>query len=139
MKSKSSKVSISGCRKAIEANGHLWLTNRGEQVIITKLAARGGRWVCGDIRFTRYQQECLTALARFLIAPPKISIKDCRKAIEVAGVIPITLRGEKMRITGIEMKGSRWVNGDLRFTSKEQELLTERARDIIADQDKASQ
>ena len=111
----------------------------GDQVIITKLAARGGRWVCGDIRFTRYQQECLTALARFLIAPPKISIKDCRKAIEVAGVIPITLRGEKMRITGIEMKGSRWVNGDLRFTSKEQELLTERARDILADQDKASQ
>ena len=134
-----SKVSISDCRKAIEAKDHLWLTIRGEQVIITKLAARGGRWVCGDIRFTRYQQECLTALARFLIAPPKISIKDCRKAIEVAGGIPITLRGEKMRITEIEMKGSRWVNGDLRFMSKEQELLTERARAILADQDKASQ
>ena len=59
-----SKVSISDCRKAIEAKGHLWLTIRGEQVIITKLAARGGRWVCGDTLFTRYQQECLTALAR---------------------------------------------------------------------------
>ena len=50
-----SKVSISDCRKAIEVKGHLWLTIRGEQVLITKLAARGGRWVSGDIRFTRYQ------------------------------------------------------------------------------------
>ena len=29
-----SKVSISDCRKAIEAKGHLWLTIRGEQVLI---------------------------------------------------------------------------------------------------------
>ena len=135
-----SKVSISDCRKAIEVKGHLWLTIRGEQVLITKLAARGGRWVSGDIRFTRYQQECLTALARFLIAPPKISIKDCRKAIEVAGVISITLRGEEMRITEIATQDlSKWVSGDIRFTPKEKELLTNQARAIITDKDTAPQ
>ena len=128
MKSKASKISIADCRKAIEIKGHLWLTIRGEQVLITKLAAKGGRWVSGDIRFTRYQQECLTGLARFLIAPPKTSIADCRKAIEIAGSIPLTIRDEEMRITEIETRGSRWVSGDIRFTPREKELLTEQAR-----------
>ena len=43
-----------------------------------------------------------------------------------------------MRITEIATRDiSRWVSGDIRFTPKEKELLTKRARAIIADKDKA--
>ena len=43
-----------------------------------------------------------------------------------------------MRITEIATRDiSRWVSGDIRFTPKEKELLTKRARAIIADKEKA--
>ena len=72
-------------------------------------------------------------------APPTISIRECQEAIEIAGVIPITLRGEQMRITEIATRDiSRWVSGDIRFTPKEKELLTKRAREIIVDKGKSS-
>ena len=68
---------------------------------------------------------------------PKISIGSCQRAIEIAGVIPITLRGEEMHITEIATRNiRRWVCGDIRFTPKEKELLTEQARAIIADKDR---
>ena len=110
---------------------------------------QGQRWVSGDIRLPRASQEELTRKARAIIAeagrplippaPPTISIRECQEAIEIAGVIPITLRGEQVRITEIATRDiSRWVSGDIRFTPKEKELLTKRARAIIADKDKAS-
>ena len=72
-------------------------------------------------------------------APPTISIRECQKAIEIAGVIPITLRGEQMRITEIATRDiSRCVSGDIRFTPNEKELLTKRAREIIVDKGKNS-
>ena len=72
-------------------------------------------------------------------APPTISIRECQEAIEIAGVITITLRGEQMRITEIATRGiSRWVSGDIRLTPKEKELLTKRAREIIVDKGKSS-
>ena len=68
-------------------------------------------------------------------APPTISIRECQEAIEIAGVITITLRGERMRITEIATRDiSRWVSGDIRFTPKEKELLTKRAREIYCGQ-----
>ena len=110
---------------------------------------RGSTGSCGDIRLPRALQEELTEWARAIIAeadrplippsPPIISIKECQKAIEIAGAISITLRGEQMRITEIATRDiSRWVSGDIRFTPREKELLTEQARAILADKDKAS-
>ena len=144
------KISIGTCREGIRIAGSgIPLMIRGEQVLITRdLRTQGKHWVSGDIRLPRASQEELTMKARTLIAeeernrisfgPPKISIRECQQAIEIAGVIPITLRGEPMRITEIATRDiSRWVSGDIRFTPKEKELLTERARAIIADQDKA--
>ena len=159
------RISISDCRKAIAItrwNGSITagipLTIHGEKMLITKVATEGtrskpsSRWVSGDIRFTRNEQELLTKLARviiiadknrFPVLPPKISIRDCQEAIEIASGIPLTIRGEKMLITKVATEGtrskpsSRWVSGDLRFTPKEQELLTKQARAIIAN--KASQ
>ena len=159
------RISISDCRKAIAItrwNGSITagipLTIHGEKMLITKVATEGtrskpsSRWVSGDMCFTRNEQELLTKLARviiiadknrFPVLPPKISIRDCQEAIEIASGIPLTIRGEKMLITKVATEGtrskpsSRWVSGDLRFTCKEQELLTKLARAIIAN--KASQ
>ena len=140
------KISIGSCRRAIWiAGGGIPVMIRGEQVLITRdLRVQGKRWVCGDIRLPRASQEELTMKARAIIAeadrplippaPPTISIRECQQAIELAGAIPITLRGEQMRITEIATRDiSRWVSVDIRFTPKEKELLTEQARAIIAD------
>ena len=146
------KISIGSCRRAIWiAGGGIPLMIRGEQVLITRdLRTQGKHWVSGDIRLPRASQEELTMKARAIIeeadrplippAPPTISIRECQQAIEIAGAIPITLRGEQMRITEIATRDiSRWVSGDIRFTPREKELLTKRARAIIADKDKAPQ
>ena len=113
---------------------------RGEQVLITRnLRTQGKHWVCGDIRLPR---AIIEEADRPLIppSPPTISIRECQQAIEIAGAISITLRGEQMRITEIATRDiSRWVSGDIRFTPKEKELLTQRARAIMADKDKAPQ
>ena len=122
-----SKISISDCRKAIAItrwNGSIAigipLTIRGEQV----------RAIIAE--------EARQRIERFPPAPPTISIRECQQAIEIAGGISITLRGEPMRITEISTRDlSKWVSGDIRFTSKEKELLTNQARAIIADQDTA--
>ena len=136
-----SKISISDCRKAIRIAGGISLTMRDEylrdqQMLITEVATKGSRWVSGDLRFTRAGRELLTERARAILAegkrtrippaPPKRSIRECQKAIEIAGGIHLTMRGEQLRITEVETRGnSCWVSGDLRFTLKEQELLTE--------------
>ena len=149
------KISIGTCHEAIRiAGGGIPLMIRGEQVVITRaLRRQGEHWVCGDIRLPRDSQEELTMQARVIIAeeerqrierfppaPPTISIRECQQAIEIAGGISITLRGEPMRITEIATRDlSKWVSGDIRFTPREKELLTNQARAIIADQDKAPQ
>ena len=146
------KISIGACQRAIGiVGGSIPVMIRGEQALITRdLRVQGKHWVCGDIRLPRGLQEALTEWARGIIeeadrplippSPPMISIKECQKAIEVAGSISITLRGEEMRITEIATRNiSQWVSGDIRFTPKEKELLTEQARAIIEDQDKAPQ
>ena len=118
---------------------------RGEPVSITRaLCTQGTHWVCGDTQLPRASQEALTTTARAIIAederplippaPPTISIRECQHAIEVAGGISITLRGTPMRITEIATQNiSRWVSGEIRFTPKEKELLTQRARAILTD------
>ena len=66
---------------------------------------------------------------------PKISIGSCQRAIWIAGGgIPVMIRGEQVLITrDLRVQGKRWVSGDIRFTPKEKELLTDQARAIIAD------
>ena len=83
----------------------------------------------------------------------KISIWDCRRAIEITGGIPLTIRGdlfvgpgrphpvarwisETVLITQLEVKQGRWVIGNIGFTRYGQEHLTKLARDIIADDDR---
>ena len=140
------KISIGACRRAVEiAGGSLPLMIQGEPVLITRaLRTQATHWVCGDIQLPRASQEALTRQARAIIAederplvpaaPPTISIRECQQAIEMAGGIPITLRGEPMRITTIATRDiSRWVSGAIRFTPKEKVLLTQRARVILAD------
>ena len=140
------KISIGACRRAVEiAGGSLPLMIQGEPVLITRaLRTQAAHWVCGDIQLPRASQEALTRQARAIIAederplvpaaPPTISIRECQQAIEMAGGIPITLRGEPMRITTIATRDiSRWVSGAIRFTPKEKVLLTQRARVILAD------
>ena len=118
---------------------------RGEPVRITRaLRTQGKHWVSGAIQLPRASQEDLTTKARAIIAeaerplippaPPMISIRECQQAIELAAGIPITLRGEPMRITEIATRDiSRWVSGAIQFTPKEKGLLTQRARAILAD------
>ena len=156
------KISIGTCQRAISiverasqiAGVGIPVMIRGAEVLITRaLRVQGKHWVCGDIRLSRAGREDLTRKARAIIAederqflerfPPRprtISIRECQQAIEIAGAISITLRGEEMRITEIATRDlTKWVSGDIRFTPKEKELLTNQARAIIADKDKASQ
>ena len=134
------KISLGTCRRAIWIAGGIPLMIRGEQVLITRdLRTQGKHWVSGDIRLPRAIVE---EADRPLIppSPPTISIRECQEAIEMAGAITITLRGEQMRITELATRDiSRWVSGDIRFTPKEKELLTNQARVILADKDKAPQ
>ena len=156
------KISIGTCQRAISiverasqtVDVGIPVMIRGEEVLITRgLRVQEKHWVCGDIRLPRASQEELTEKARAIIAederqflerfpprPPTISIRECQQAIEIAGAISITLRGEEMRITEIATRDlTKWVSGDIRFTPKEKELLTNQARAILAGKDTASQ
>ncbi len=69
----------------------------------------------------------------------KISIWDCRRAIEIAGGIPLTIRddlfvgpgphpvarwlSETVFATQLEIKQGRWVIGNIDFTRHGQEYL----------------
>ena len=130
------KISLGTCRRAIWIAAGIPLMIRGEQVLITRdLRTQGKHWVSGDIRLPRASQIELTVISRAIVeeadrplippSPPTISIRECQEAIEMAGAITITLRGEPMRITELATRDiSRWVSGDIRFTPKEKELLT---------------
>ena len=156
------RISIGTCRRAIGiveraseiAGVGIPVMIRAEEVLITRaLRVQEKHWVCGDIRLPRASQEELTRKARAIIAederqflerfpprPPTISIRECQQAIEIAGAISITLRGEEMHITEIATRDlTKWVSGDIRFTPKEKELLTNQARAIIAAKDTTSQ
>ena len=140
------QISITACRHAtlITERGYkpgIPLKIDGEQQLITEIETRAGRWYSGDLRLTRSQQEKLTRRAYAIIEndrrprlTPKISIRDCQKAIGIAGGIRISLRGKERLITEVETGGagnSRWFGGGLRFTSTEQQLLTSVARTIL--------
>ena len=115
--------------------------------MITDIEIRGGRWYTKDHRLTRGQQEKLTQLAWGIIendrqprVKPTKSIRDCQKAIGIAGGIRISLRGKERLITEVRTGGagnSRWFGGGLWFTSTEQQLLTSVARTILQHSRKA--
>lgn len=142
------RVSITACRHAIviTERGYepgILLQIDGEEQLITDIKIRAGRWHSGDHCLTRGQQEKLTERAYAIIEndrhprpAPKISIRDCQKAIGIAGGIRISLRGKERLITEVRTGGagnSRWFSGDFRFTSTEQQLLTGVARTILAE------
>ena len=84
----------------------------------------------------------------------KISIWDCRRAIEIKGGLPLTMRGDlfdidrpsaasvarwppvKLLVTQLEVKQGQWIAENIVFTRSGQEYLTKLARDIIADNDR---
>ena len=135
-------ISITACRHAIlitekEFEPGIPLEIGGDERMITDIEIWGGRWYSGDHRLTRGQQEKLTQQPRLA---PKISIRDCQKAIGIAGGIRISLRGKERLITEVTTGGagnSRWFGGGLRFTSTEQQLLTSVARTILQHSRKA--
>ena len=110
---------------------------------------RSGRWYRGARCFTHQEQELLTGRARAIIeqdcgsrTPPAISIRECQQAIEFAGGIRISLRGEGRLITELRTGGAgntRGFSGDLRFTVTEQQRLTHLAREIIEENRNADQ
>ena len=140
------QISITACRHAIliTEKGYepgIPLDIDGEEPLITDVEIRDGRWYAKDHLLTRGQQEKLTRRAYAIIendrqprvAPTK-SIRDCQKAIWIAGGIRISLRGKEWLFTEVRTGGagnSRWFGGGLRFTAKEQELLTNVARTIL--------
>ena len=113
------RISITACRYAI------LITERGyepgipleigvEEQRITDIEIRGGRWYSRDHRLTRGQQEKLTQRALAIIdsdqqprLAPKISIRDCQKAIAIAGGIRISLRRKERLITEVTTRGGR--------------------------------
>ena len=140
------RISITACRHAIliTERGYepgISLEIGGEEQRITDIEIWGGRWYSGDHRLTRGQQEKLTQWALAIIEndqwprlAPTISIRDCQKAIGIAGGIRISLRGKERLITEVKTGGagnSRWFGGGLRFTSTEQKILTSVARTIL--------
>ena len=141
------RISIGTCQRAISiveresatAGVGIPVMIRGEEVLITRgLRVQGKHWVCEDIRLPRASiaEDERQFLERFPPRPPTLSIRECQKAIEIAGAISITLRGEEMQITEIATRDlTKWVSGDIRFTPKEKELLTNQARAIIAAKD----
>ena len=147
------QISITVCRHAIliTERGYkpgIPLDIDGEERLITDVEIRDGRWYAKDQRLTRGQQEELTRRAYAIIendrqpwAAPTRSIRDCQKAISIAGGIRISLRGKEWLITEVSAGGagnSRWFGEGLRFTATEQELLTNVARTILQHSRKAT-
>lgn len=142
------RISITACRHAIliTERGNepgIPLEIGGEEQLVTSVEIRGVRWYSGDHRLTCGQQEKLTQRAYVIIEndqqtqpAPTISIRDCQKAIGIAGGIRISLRGKERLITEVRTGGAgnpRWFSGGLRFTSTEQQILTSVARTILAE------
>ena len=113
------QISITACRHAIliTERGYepgIPLDIDGEERIITDVEIRGGSWYAKDQRLTRGQQETLTKRAYTIIendrqprAAPAKSIRDCQKAIGIAGGIRISLRGKERLITEVRTGGGR--------------------------------
>lgn len=147
------RLSITACRHAILVTERGYepgipLEIDGEEQLISGIEIRGGGWYAGDHRLTPGQKEKLTQRAYTIIESdqpprraPNISIRDCQKAIRIAGGIRISLRGKHRLITEVRTGGtgnSRWFGAGLRFTAKEQELLTGVARTILQHSHKAT-
>ena len=120
------RISITACRHAIliTERGYepgIPLEIDGEERMVTDVEIRAGRWYAGDHRLTPGQKEKLTQRAYAIIEndrpprpAPKISIRDCQKAISIAGGIRISLRGKERLITEVRTGGagnSRWFSG----------------------------
>ena len=134
------RISIGAWRRAIAIAGDsLPVMIHGEQCPSPAPSAPRGRTGSAEIsscraparkRSPRRRAPSLPKTSGPLIppAPPTISIRECQHAIEVTGGISITLRGTPMSITTLATRDiSRWVSGEIRFTPKEKELLTQRA------------
>ena len=140
------RISLNACHHAI-AITRRWgqagipLEVDGVERRIVDIEMRRGQWYSGDRCFTRHEQELLSQRGRAIIeqdrgprVPPAISIRECQQAIELAGGIRISLRGEERLISDVRTGGggnTRWFSGGLRLTVREQLKLTEVARALI--------
>ena len=142
------EISISACRTALQwawcrRQAGIPLKIQGRQVVIDRpVEVRGKHWVCGDLELGRAEKVALTKAARRIIArkvapqppwafPPEISSQECLKAIEHAGGVTISHRGEELRITEIVIRGAHWWSGDMRLTPDAKRRLTNAAREIL--------
>ena len=148
LKGTMAEISISACRTALQwawcrRKPGIPLKVQGRQVVIDRpVEVRGKYWVCGDLELGRDEKVALTRAARRIIAkkvtpqppwafPPEISSQECLKAIEHAGGVTISHRGEELRITEIVIRGTHWWSGEMRLTPDAKRRLTNAAREIL--------
>ena len=88
------------------------------------------------------EKVALTKIARKILAekvdplppwvfPPEMSHQECLKAIEHAGGLSITHRGQSLRITELSLRDNHWWSGGRRLTPAMKQLLTRAAREVL--------
>ena len=142
------EISIKDCRRALQwawsrRRPGVPLTVQGQRVIIDRpVEVRGKHWVSGDLVLQHPEKVVLTKVARKIIAekvahlppwtfPPEISHQECLKAIEHAGGLSITHRGQSLHIHELSLHGNHWWSGERRLTPAMKALLTQAAREIL--------
>ena len=142
-------ISIKDCRRALQfalahhRKGFPFIAQRSWIVVSEPLEVRGKNWISGELVLRRPEKVAFTAAARKLIAdevikvnprafPAEISSQECLKAIEFAGELSITHRGETLHVTELVVRKSRWWCGDCRLSPAKQRLLTQAAREALS-------
>ena len=142
------EISIEDCRRALQfawvrRQAGIPLTVQGKRVVVDRpVEVRGEDWGSGDLVLRHPEKVALTKVARKIIAekvaplppwafPPEISHRECLKAIEHAGGLSITHRGESLYIDELVLRGNHWWSRGRRLTPAMKSLLTQAAREIL--------
>ena len=142
------ETSIKDCRKALQwawsrRRPGIPLTVQGQRVVIDRpVEVRGKHWGSGDLVLRHPEKVALTKIARKIIAekvaplppwafPPEISHQECLKAIEHAGGLSITHRGQSLHIDELSLHGNHWWSRGRRLTPAVKQLLTQAAREVL--------
>ena len=143
-----SEASIKDCRRALQwawarRQRGIPLTLQGRRVVIDRpIEVRGKYWGSGDLVLRHPEKVVLTKVARKLLAekvgplprwafPPEISHQECLKAIEHAGGLSITHRGQSLYIDELSLRDNHWWRRGRRLTPAEKQLLTQAAREML--------
>ena len=142
------EISIKDCRKALQwswarRQRGIPLTVQGEQVVIDRpIEVRGKHWGSGDLVLRSPEKVALTKIARKILAekvdplppwvfPPEISHQECLKAIEHAGELSITHRGQSLHVADLSLRDNHWWSRGRRLTPAMKQRLTQAAREIL--------